>query len=232
MKAQPARRRLAAGTRLIVRSMEERDIPQCEEIEREVFPTMFPRTSFRSEFRRPISSYLVAAEPEALEKESIAAASPSQNGSLLETVADRGRRLLRSFAGQYQDEPSEFLAGMIGIWYMVDDAHIVTVAVREDFRGKGVGEMLLIEALRQASDRCEGAATLEVRVSNEVARNLYVKYGFREKGIRKGYYSDNREDAVIMTTERLRSDSYRQRLQGLAEAHQKRWGYSRRETFA
>ena len=224
MKTQSRRRPGSQGARFAVRPLEERDIPQCEEIERDAFPTMFPRTSFRSEFRRPISSYLVASEVADSEDGPDVATSDSQV-RLIETVAERGRRLLRNLMEQYRDPPTLFLAGMLGIWYMVDDAHIVTVAVRERYRGMGVGELLLIESLRQASAKCQGAATLEVRVSNEVAKNLYVKYGFAEKGIRKGYYSDNREDALIMTTERLRSDSYQERLRELAEAHHRRWAY-------
>ena len=223
MKPQPTKRPGILGARFAVRPLEERDIPQCEEMEREAFPTTFPRTSFRSEFRRPISSYLVAAEATEAEKAPTVAVSASHNGGLAETVADKGRRLLRRLVEQYRDAPVQPLVGMLGVWYMAGDAHIVTVAVRERYRGLGVGELLLIEALRQASDKCQGAATLEVRVSNEIAQKLYVKYGFQEKGVRKGYYSDNREDALIMTTERLRNESYQERLRELAEAHKRRW---------
>ncbi len=223
MKTQSGRRTDSRGTRFTVRPLEERDIPQCEEIEREAFPITFPRTSFRSELRRPIASYLVASEASCTENSPIATPPASQNGGLMETVADKGWRLFRSFVEQYRDAPVQVLTGMLGVWYMADDAHIVTVAVRESYRGMGVGELLLIEALRQASARCEGAATLEVRVSNEIAKNLYAKYGFEAQGIRKGYYSDNREDALIMTTERLRSEWYQRRLRELAEAHRQRW---------
>ena len=226
MKSQSARRPVLEGARFAVRPLREQDISQCEEIEREAFPTMFPRTSFRSEFRRPISSYIVACEASMTENRTSHTDSVQQGGGLFEIVSDLSRRVLRNFTEQYRDPPTQFLAGMLGLWYMADDAHIVTVAVRERCRGMGLGELLLIEALRQASDKCEGAATLEVRVSNEIAKNLYTKYGFAEKGIRKGYYSDNREDAVIMTTERLRSESYQERLRELADAHQRRWAYA------
>ncbi len=230
MKAQSKRRADVRETRFAVRPLEERDIPQCEEIEREVFPTTFPKTSFRSEYRRPISSYLVVSEASRTKNSPIDAASASEDGGLMEIVADKSRRLFRGFVEQYRDAPTQLLAGMLGIWYMADDAHIVSVAVRERFRGMGVGELLLIEALRQASAKCEGAATLEVRVSNEIAKNLYAKYGFATQGIRKGYYSDNREDAVIMTTDRLRSETYQERLRELAEAHQRRWAWFGHQT--
>ncbi len=225
MKTESTMRPCSQGARFAVRALREQDISQCEEIEREAFPTMFPRTSFRSEFRRPISSYLVACE--AIDAE----AGPGfthpvpQGGGLIGTVSDLSRRVLSGLMEQYREPPTQFLAGLLGLWYMADDAHIVTVAVRERYRGMGVGELLLIEALRQASAKCRGAATLEVRVSNEIAQNLYVKYGFETRGVRKGYYSDNREDALIMTTERLRSESFQERLRKLAEAHQRRWDY-------
>ncbi len=223
MTAHPTRRPAFRKTRLSVRPLEERDIPQCEEIEREAFPTMFPRTSFRSEFRRPMASYFVATETAKGERNPRMTVSPHASGSIVGMVADKGRHLIRSFVGQYRDTPAEFLAGMLGIWYMAGDAHIVTVAVREGYRRKGIGEMLLINSLQQATAQCEGAATLEVRVSNIVAKSLYTKYGFKEKGIRKGYYSDNREDAAIMTTGRLRSEAYQERLRLLLEAYQRPW---------
>ena len=71
--------------------------------------------------------------------------------------------------------------------------------------------------------------TLEVRVSNYVAQNLYKKYRFTERGVRRGYYSDNREDALIMTTEPIRSDSYREDLKRLIASHEQRWGQSSRQ---
>ena len=226
MKAESTRRPHLQGARFAVRALREQDISQCEEIEREAFPTMFPRTSFRSEFRRPISSYIVACEASTTESGTSHTDSIQQGGGLVEVVSELSRRVLRNFVEQYRDPPAQLLAGMLGLWYMADDAHIVTVAVRERCRGMGVGELLLIEALKQASAKCEGAATLEVRVSNEIAQNLYVKYGFAERGVRKGYYSDNREDALIMSTERLRSEPFQERLRKLAEAHRQRWDYA------
>lgn len=109
------------------------------------------------------------------------------------------------------------IAGFGGLWLMLDEAHIVTVAVEPSFRRKGLGRFI-VHGLVQLAE-CEGmeAATLEVRVSNVAARALYGRYGFYEVGLRKKYYADNQEDAVIMTTEALASDAYRRRFQRLAE---------------
>ena len=66
--------------------------------------------------------------------------------------------------------------------------------------------------------------TLEARVSNFIAQNLYEKYGFKSVGIRKGYYSDNREDAVIMTTDSIHTEEYQDMFEGLREVYRSRWG--------
>jgi [ribosomal protein S18]-alanine N-acetyltransferase len=88
--------------------------------------------------------------------------------------------------------------GYGGMWIIIDEAHITNVAVHPEFREGGIASMLL-EALIEIC-KLEGvtAMTLEVRKSNVVAQNLYQKYGFQQEGIRKGYYEDNKEDAIIM----------------------------------
>ncbi|HTC85692.1 MAG TPA: ribosomal protein S18-alanine N-acetyltransferase [Candidatus Acidoferrum sp.] len=93
--------------------------------------------------------------------------------------------------------------GYAGIWVMVDEAHVTTFAVDPAWRRRGVGERLLMAVLDLAIERGAREATLEVRLSNLAARRLYEKYGFRPVGIRPRYYSDDNEDALIMTTEPL-----------------------------
>ncbi len=108
------------------------------------------------------------------------------------------------------------IAGFAGLWLMLDEAHVVTVAVLPHLRGRGIGRLLVHGLIGLARDSAMAVATLECRVSNEVARRLYAGYGFYEVGVRKRYYSDNQEDAVIMTTEELASPAYEQRLARLA----------------
>jgi len=103
------------------------------------------------------------------------------------------------------------ILGFGGLWLMVDEAHIVTVAVRPEERGKGLGKLLVHGLVAVAAGHHMAVATLECRESNTVARRLYGDYGFYEVGLRKKYYSDNHEDAVIMTTEELGSEPYRAR---------------------
>ena len=110
------------------------------------------------------------------------------------------------------------VVGFAGLWVMVDEAHITTFAVDPRWRRRGVGQWLLLRLLELANDRRAREATLEVRLSNMPARRLYEKYGFRPVGIRPRYYSDNGEDALIMTTDALASAGMRDRLVRLRDA--------------
>ena len=107
------------------------------------------------------------------------------------------------------------VVGYGGIWLMVDEAHITTFAIAPGWRRRRLGERLLSALLDLATERRASEATLEVRLSNLAARRLYEKYGFRPVGLRPRYYSDNNEDALIMTTERLASPAMRERLAAL-----------------
>jgi ribosomal-protein-alanine N-acetyltransferase len=104
------------------------------------------------------------------------------------------------------------VVGFAGLWVMVDEAHITTFAVDPRWRRRGIGEWLLLGLLDRAVERRAREATLEVRLSNVPARRLYEKYGFRPVGIRPRYYSDNGEDALIMTTDPLGSPGMQERL--------------------
>lgn len=100
------------------------------------------------------------------------------------------------------------LCGYSGFWLIGEEAHITTLAVHPDFRRKYVGERLLLHDIDSA--RKVGAAwmTLEVRVSNEAAQNLYYKYGFKSLGIRNNYYQDNNEDAMVLWTENIHAAQF------------------------
>lgn len=95
-------------------------------------------------------------------------------------------------------EIDDKIVGYVGIWFVVDEGHITNVAVHSDYRGKKIGDRLVKEMVELCKENNLVAMTLEVRTSNTVAQNLYRKYGFKMGGIRKEYYSDNKEDAIIM----------------------------------
>jgi [ribosomal protein S18]-alanine N-acetyltransferase len=90
------------------------------------------------------------------------------------------------------------LIGYAGMWHVCDEGHITNIAVHPEFRGNGAGSMLMEGLISAANELSIGALTLEVRRSNESAIALYKKYGFENDGLRKAYYSDNNEDAIIM----------------------------------
>ncbi len=104
------------------------------------------------------------------------------------------------------------LVGYAGMWVILDEAHITTLAVDPVYRGQHIGERLLVGLIDAAQARGARWMTLEVRRSNATAQTLYKKYGFREIGVRKGYYSDNHEDAIVMWTGNLQDWEYRRKL--------------------
>ena len=88
--------------------------------------------------------------------------------------------------------------GFCGMWIVIDSAQITNVAVLPEARGLGIGEALMRESMKVAKNGGADIMSLEVRVTNTVAQNLYRKLEFQDGGIRKGYYTDNGEDALVM----------------------------------
>ena len=212
-----------------LRPLKSQDVPQATEIERDAFPTLFPPTSFQRELKHRISNYLVARRLSDPELESPGPTdyppvdAPLSVGRFLE-----GAKTLWSKRRSSWEPGQSYIVGFIGTWYLTDEAHIVSVGVRSELRGFGIGELLLIGSVEHAMERGADVLTLEVRVSNQLAQNLYEKYGFTTKGLRKAYYTDNREDAYIMTTDSIRDPSYVKAFAELVELHAARWGRSER----
>ncbi|EUJ25101.1 ribosomal-protein-alanine acetyltransferase [Listeria grandensis FSL F6-0971] len=91
--------------------------------------------------------------------------------------------------------------GYAGIWMIIDEGHITNVAIYPDQQGRGYGEAILQELVQIAKAKQMVCLTLEVRVTNTRAQNLYKKFGFKDGAIRKKYYPDNGEDALVMWVE-------------------------------
>ncbi len=214
-----------------LRPMELRDIAEVAEIEREAFPTTWPPTPFRKELSNRLARYLVTFErreeraPVPPPPEPAPAPRPGLLGRLLGGLRQRGRARTQ---GPDRLPGEALVSGYVGIWFMVDEAHITSIASRDTHRGKGVGELLLIGAVELALLRGSRVVTLEVRVSNEPAKALYRKYDFHEMGVRKNYYTDNNEDAYVMTTDPIASPGHRTRFDDLVARHRERWGRSDR----
>lgn len=100
------------------------------------------------------------------------------------------------------------VCGYSGYWLIGDEAHITTLAVHPDFRRKGLGELLLINDIHSAIKVGAKCMTLEVRVSNDPAQRLYYKYGFKSMGLRRKYYQDNNEDALVLWMENIKTEEF------------------------
>ena len=121
-------------------------------------------------------------------------------------------KLAHYFIGRIGDPRTGDIVAYGGIWVILEDSHITTIAVHPDLRGKKYGEELLVHLLHEAIERGASWITLEARESNVVAQNLYKKYGFTIVSTRRAYYSDNGENAVVMWAGHLRGELYRNRL--------------------
>ena len=108
---------------------------------------------------------------------------------------------------------NEEVVAYAGVWVIMDEGHITTLAVDPLHRGRHIGERMLLALVEEAILRKATHITLEVRQRNTIAQSLYAKYGFRPRGIRRGYYTDNNEDAVVMWVEDIDKPAYRDLLE-------------------
>ena len=227
-----------------LRRMRADDIPQVIEIEREAFSDGWVGTQFRRDLNSRHCRFLVAylpdnaAPPPDDDTSSAASASvPPEPAGAMPAPADasmwarmvQGVKTALGMTAAPADAfapppPGAALAGYVGIWFQGDQAHITEIAVRDALRGRGIGELLLIGTVRVALQQGLDEVTLEARVSNFIAQRLYDKYGFNEVGIRKNYYADNREDAVIMTTDPIHARAYREKFSQLQQRFLERYG--------
>jgi ribosomal-protein-alanine N-acetyltransferase len=128
----------------------------------------------------------------------------------------KDNRLAHYFVGRIGGAQTGPIVAYGGIWVILEDSHITTIAVHPDWRGRRYGEQMVQHLLREAVARGASWITLEVRESNEQAQSLYRKYGFTVVSTRRAYYSDNGENALVMWAGNLRGDLYRNRLDALA----------------
>lgn len=211
-----------------IRVMELRDVPQVSEIEREAFPPPWPATNFRRELTSSsLVNYFVACEEASASMEKDAEIEVTSTTGLQNSRLELFKSGLKRLFGMRSlpAAPSQFVLGFAGLWFMTDEAHLSNIAVREAHRRRGTGERLFIATIEHAIERKARFITLEVRASNKAAQALYRKYGLVEVGTRRGYYMDNKEDAVIMTAEAITQPPYLATLQRLKQAHAQRWGF-------
>lgn len=176
-----------------VEPMAMRDIPAVMEIEYQSFSAPWSPSAYDYELRYNAMAHYFVARPQ------VRAPSPF---SLWQR--------LRARISPLDNAP---VIGHAGFWVMVDEAHISTLATHPAWRRRGVAELLLVAMTERAAELGLGVMTLEVRVSNVIAQALYRKYRFEVVGQRVHYYSDNGEDAWIMTTPSITSAEYQRFFQ-------------------
>ena len=206
-----------------VRLMGKEDVTQVTEIDREAFPTQWP-PNYQHELRNRLARYIVACDEEK------PILQPEVKASSEKGLFGRAFGLRRLFSrNRFSDNAlpppnRHYIVGFAGLWAMADEAHITSIAVREAHRRQGMGELLLMSAMDIAAELKTRIVTLEVRVSNSVAQSLYVKYGFTQVGVRRSYYTDNREDGIMMSTQDITSAAFQVQLKQLKQAHCRRLG--------
>jgi ribosomal-protein-alanine N-acetyltransferase len=222
--------RMRRSQRYRIEPMRIEHIAVVSAIERRCFTQPWPQNAYRREIQsNKMAHYFIARliesdEPvRAAELPRSSPTSSSDNGLL--------GRLSRLLRGPIEPPPSPALeeelrsiVGYAGLWLMTDEAHITTIAVDPDFQGNGIGELLLVGLIDRAKQIGARWLTLEVRVSNDVAQRLYEKYTFKEMGVRRRYYSDNGEDALVMWTDPIDSDTFQQTLTRNREVLARRLG--------
>jgi len=203
-----------------IRLMVKEDLAQVTNIDREAFPTQWPPANYRQELQNKLAHYIVACDDSRTMEVPVKKPRKGLFGMLSRIMP--WSRSIPSPDVTLPKRTQEYIVGFSGIWVLVDEAHITNIALRQKYQGKGLGELLLIATIDLAGQLKANIMTLEVRASNLVAQKLYGKYGFVQVGTRRGYYLDNREDAVIMSTENITSTSFQAQVNELREALAKR----------
>ena len=200
--------------RYVIERMTMSDVPRVIEIERLAYPSTWPASAYRKELQdNRWAHYIVLRDRHLLEEQAVVGQEVQQEPGKLRRSRLFPLSLLPSRSGV--TVPSQEVASIIGfagLWLMVDEAHITTIAMHPDHRRRGLGELLLMSLVDIAYSIKAKWVTLEVRVSNYTAQSLYRKYGFRDAGLRRRYYSDNQEDALIMWTDEINSLEYKQKF--------------------
>lgn len=219
-----------------VEPMRLSDVTQVEVIERQSFTSPWSRRAYQYDLtQNPLARYLVVREREGEDNAERREQAPARRAWWGHRAWGAARRFWHTLAGGFltwlagrgsggTGAPAELsdssppILGFAGMWLAVGEAHVVTIAVRPESRGRGLGELLLASLIDLACQLEVSTLYLEVRVSNVGAKRLYEKYGFVGGRLRKRYYSDNGEDALEMIAEGITTGQYQSRLQLLKHA--------------
>jgi ribosomal-protein-alanine N-acetyltransferase len=207
---------------LTVRLMHRQDISQVTEIDHDAFPTEWPPTNFPRELENKLAYYIVVYDT----KDTSPQSDPKPAGREIQPgLLTRVRKIFSRKQIPKEESMEEVsILGYAGMWIMADEAHVTSIASHKEHRHQGIGETLLISLIELAIVKHARIVTLEARVSNQIAQNLYYKFNFDKLGVRKAYYLDNKEDAVIMSTEYIGSPSFREKFAKVKQAYFQKFG--------
>ena len=194
--------------RITLRPMTTADLGAVRHIERNAYGTRVPSTPFEREIHNGLAHYIVAIECTELPPEH-ERVEPDPLGPLLRLLGLRA--------------PRERIVGFAGVWYTVDQLHLVTLAVDPPMQRRGIAHRLLFEVYRLAIEAELRTIALEVRASNTRARALYEQFGFTRVGNLRAYYANNNEDATVMLTPELTSIAHIERIRHLRQDHAARY---------
>ena len=181
---------MTADQRLFrVELMTPADVEQVVRIEQESFTAPWPASAFRYEITENEHSTMLVVRP-----------------------APRSNRLAHGLLSAFGINRPKLVLGYGGSWLLVDEVHISTLAVHRQWRGRGLGELLLLCLLDRGLESGGIRSTLEVRTSNLTAQELYKRLGYKIIARQKRYYADNNEDAYIMVTPDLRDADFQSQL--------------------
>lgn len=184
---------------------------------REVFPTLDQPTSFTRDVQRPDMAHMLAVRK--LRPDEVRGQQARSSG-LLGALRDLWHALpIFGNGNENGNHTDERIAGLVSLWIVHDQAHITAIATSPEERRKGIGGALMIMAINEAIDRGADIVTLEVRSKNQRARTLYRRFGFAETGLRRNYYRDPIDHAIIMSTPNMRQPAFRQLFQLRVDEH-------------
>jgi ribosomal-protein-alanine N-acetyltransferase len=204
----------------IIEQMQMADVPEVSAVEKECFASPWPASAYRRELRNPQANrYEVARWVHPSARRRPPSVWPPAGSPLRHRLGEIFPAIFPPIEPPSSPYP---IAGFAGLWLMGEEAHVTTIGVALAHRGRHVGELLFLTMIDIALEQRSAWLTLEVRVSNRVAQNLYQKYGLTIAGTRKHYYSDDGEDAYLMWSEPLQSPAFRDRLSRLRAEFQAR----------
>ncbi|PDV97352.1 ribosomal protein S18-alanine N-acetyltransferase [Candidatus Chloroploca asiatica] len=195
-----------------IEPMVEDDVPYVQAIEQQSFTTSWSANTYRREVRNTQSCRYVVAKASGSPPTSLSKNGGVPNAQRTGIFSQLVSTLLLGMPSQLPPQATNPIVGYGGLWVTLDEAHVTTIAVDPIHRGRGIGELMLTTLIDHAYELSAQMLTLEVRVSNHTAQQLYLKYGFQVVGNRRRYYTDNGEDALIMSTASIHTTDYKNRL--------------------